>query len=68
MDFLLMARAQLLLEELESFCMTLWCLWHKRNRLVHGKQLLNVAKVVDWSRSFLLEFQAAALQPSTAAA
>ncbi|KAL5787777.1 hypothetical protein ACOSP7_004726 [Xanthoceras sorbifolium] len=68
MDFLLMARAQLLLEELESFCMTLWYLWHKRNRLVHGKQLLNVAKVVDWSRSFLLEFQAAAVQPSTAAA
>ncbi|KAL5814302.1 hypothetical protein ACOSQ4_024943 [Xanthoceras sorbifolium] len=66
LDFLVLSRAQLLMEELELFCMLLWHFWHLRNRFVHGKQLLDVAEVVDWSRSFLRDFQAAAITLSAA--
>ncbi|KAL5837394.1 hypothetical protein ACOSQ3_014563 [Xanthoceras sorbifolium] len=44
-------------------CMSLWRVWYRRNRAIHGQLLLPAGGILEWSSSFLDEFIAATTRP-----
>ena len=41
----------------EEFCLTLWCLWHDRNVMLHGGSWHNPLSLVEFVRQYITESQ-----------
>ncbi|KAL5767510.1 hypothetical protein ACOSQ2_014293 [Xanthoceras sorbifolium] len=42
----------------------LWCIWFRRNKMVHSQYFLSTEEVVGWLRSFIAEFKQASTKPA----
>ncbi|XP_073119950.1 uncharacterized protein [Henckelia pumila] len=57
LDALMWMRRVLNIEEFEKFVMRLWVVWHERMRVLHSKREVIENLDVNWSETYLREFQ-----------
>ncbi|KAK0594791.1 hypothetical protein LWI29_000556 [Acer saccharum] len=57
LDFIILCKSLLTLDDLEVFCVSIWRVWFLRNDAVHNAKVAPVGDVVPWAMAFRDEFQ-----------